>query len=104
MTERQKAFSFLGLATKAGKLFSGEGTCEAYIRANKAKLIVVAEDASDNTKKKFTNMSNYRNVKIFFFGSKEELGKHIGKGSRSVIVIVDEGFAKGVSNLLQKQN
>jgi ribosomal protein L7Ae-like RNA K-turn-binding protein len=104
MTDKQKAFSLLGLARKAGKLFSGEETSERYIRANKAKLIIVSEDASDNTKKKFTNMSAYRKIDLFFFASKEELGKHIGKEIRSVVVVLDEGFADSIRNILNKEN
>lgn len=43
--------SLLGLAQKAGKIVSGELAVEKAVRSGKAKLIVVAADGSDNTKK-----------------------------------------------------
>lgn len=94
----------MGLATKAGKLFSGEIACEKYIKARKAKLVIVSEDASGNTKKKFKNMCEYRDIDLFYFGSKEELGKYIGKGIRSVIVITEDGFAEGIRKILTNIN
>jgi len=94
----------LGLATKAGKLFSGEGACEKYIKSGKAKLVIVAEDASDNTRKKFKNMCEYRNIDLFFFGLKEDIGRYTGKGVRSVVVITDNNFADGLRKILSNIN
>ena len=42
----------LGLCQRAGKLSSGETGCLAAVRDGSAELIIVADDASDNTKKK----------------------------------------------------
>ena len=44
-----KAISMLGLATKAGKTVSGEFCTEKEIKCGRAKLVIVAADASDNT-------------------------------------------------------
>ena len=38
------------MATKAGKLLSGEFSVEKAIKQRKVKLVIVAGDASDNTK------------------------------------------------------
>ena len=43
----------LGLAMKAGKVISGETGCENSIRDGSAYLVILAEDASANTMKKF---------------------------------------------------
>ena len=51
-----KVLSYLGLATKAGKIQSGEFSTEKSVKCGKAALVIVAEDASDNTKKKFKNV------------------------------------------------
>ncbi|MBR5930396.1 MAG: ribosomal L7Ae/L30e/S12e/Gadd45 family protein [Lachnospiraceae bacterium] len=92
-----RILSQLGIATKAGKLVSGEFMAEKMIKENKAFLVIVAEDASDNTKKNFSDMCSYRNVPILFFGTKEEIGKSIGKQMRASVAITDEGFAKSIS-------
>ncbi len=96
----ERIYSFLGLATKAGKLISGEETCERMLKSGKICLVIVAEDASDNTKRKFKNMCDYRKVDIEYFGSKEMLGRFTGKKIRSVIAITDRGFAGHLKEMI----
>lgn len=48
----KKVLQMLGLCQRAGKLSSGETGCLAAVRDGSAELIIVADDASDNTKKK----------------------------------------------------
>ena len=50
---QNKALSMIGLATKAGKVASGEFCTEKEVKSGRAYLVIVADDASDNTKKKF---------------------------------------------------
>lgn len=95
-----KIYNFLGLAKKANKVLSGDQTCEKLIKSEKAKLVIVSIDASDNTKKKFTDLCNYRSVNKIFFGEKELLGKYTGKDIRSVLVITDMGFAKKILEMV----
>ncbi len=95
-----RIYTFLGLALKAGKLVSGEESCEKAIKMNKVKLIVVADDASENTKKNFSDMCSYRSIEIKYFGEKELLGRYIGKNIRAVVAILDNGFAKRVIELI----
>ncbi|TYQ13041.1 UNVERIFIED_CONTAM: ribosomal protein L7Ae-like RNA K-turn-binding protein [Acetivibrio alkalicellulosi] len=99
-----KVYSFLGLARKANKLVSGDETCERFLNTGKVKLIIVAEDASDNTKKKFNDACKYRNIHIRFFGTKELLGKYIGKGINSVLAILDKGFSIRLMEMLDNEN
>ena len=92
----------MGLAMKAGKLVSGEEGCEKTIRGGKAFLVITAEDASENTVKKFKNACEYRNVPFFRFGHKEALGRLLGKEVRSVITVTDSGFAQKLTELIMK--
>lgn len=98
MTNR--IYSFLGLATKAGKVKSGEETCERAIKSGKVYLVIVADGASANTKKKFSDMCEYRDIEIRFFGEKEFLGRYTGKEMRTVITICEQGFAKRLIELI----
>lgn len=45
--------SMIGLAKRAGKVVSGEFSTEKAVKENKAKLVIVSEDASNNTKNFF---------------------------------------------------
>lgn len=92
--------SLLGLAQKAGKIASGDFAVEKAILAGKAKLILVAEDAADETKKKYCTLAEDYQVDCVTVGSKIELGTAIGKDFRAVAVILDDGFKKGIQKKL----
>lgn len=97
---KKAIFSFLGLAAKAGKIASGEFSVEKSVKSGHSYFVIVAEDASDNTKKMFDNMCHYYHVPLTFFGTKEELGHYIGKQFRASLAIEDEGFANGIMKRL----
>ncbi len=96
-----KVYSMLGLATKAGKVVSGEFATDKSVKGGKAWLVIVSEDASDNTKKMFSNMCEFYEVPRYFFGTKEELGHAIGKAMRSSLAITDENFAESIKKQLE---
>lgn len=96
MDNRQKILNLISLATKAGKVVSGEFSTEKAVKDGKARLVLVSEEASDNTKKMFTNMCTHYNVPICYFGEKYELGHAMGKEMRASLAIVDEGLAKAI--------
>ncbi|TCZ80003.1 YlxQ family RNA-binding protein [Paenibacillus albiflavus] len=89
-----KFYSGLGLATRARKLVTGEETVLKAIRSGEAKLVILAEDASEGTHKKFHDKCTFYNVPIIVYGTRESLGASIGKEARVSIAIVDEGFVK----------
>ena len=99
---RDKTLALIGLAQKAGKVASGEFMTEREVKRGAAALVIVASDASDNTKKKFQNMCDYYHVPIFFYSDKDNLGHAIGKEFRASLAILDEGFSKGILKNLQQ--
>ncbi len=96
MNDRQKILSLIGLATRAGKTASGEFSTEKAVKTGSARLVVLSEDASDNTKKKFTNMCTYYKVPICCFGQKSELGHSTGKEMRASLAVTDAGLAQAI--------
>lgn len=100
---QNKVYAMLGLATKAGKLASGEFSTEQAVKAGRAALVIVSETASENTKKKFRNMCTYYEVPLYFFGEKETLGHAMGKELRSSLAVLDEGFAKAIEKCLMNR-
>ena len=85
---------------KAGNIASGEFLTETAIRDGRAKLVIVAEDASENTKKKFRNSCHYYRIPIAVFGEKEVLGHAVGKEFRASLAVLDQGFASSISKNL----
>lgn len=99
-----KIYGLMGLCKRAGHLKSGEFSSENSIKGGKTELLIIAMDASDNTKKKFVNMCKYRNVPYFIWGSTVSLGHAIGKSERSSISINDKGFAEQLIKLFDGGN
>lgn len=93
----------ISLATKAGKTKSGEFMTEKEVKEGGAYLVIVAEDASDNTKKKFQNMCDFYKVPIYFYGDKDTLGHAMGKEFRASLAVTDAGFAKGIRKQLDTE-
>ena len=91
--------SLLSLAAKSGNITTGEDSCVRAIRNGSAKLVIVATDASDNTRKKFKDKAGFYNVPHCEFSAKEELNKTIGKSNRATLVITDAGFAGAIKEL-----
>ena len=73
---------------------------EAKVKRGEAVLVIVGEDASENTKKKFRNMCEFYQVEIAFYGSRESLGHSIGKEFRASLAVIDEGLANTVKKKL----
>ena len=102
--KQNKALSLVSLATKAGKTVSGEFSTEKAVKDFTANLVIVAVDASDNTKKKFRNMCDFYEQPIYFYGDKDTLGHAMGKEFRASLAVTDEGFAKGIRKHLDAES
>ena len=97
---RNRVLQMLGIAAKSGNVVSGEFSTEKAVKTGQAFLVIVSEEASDNTNKMFTNMTDFYEVPMYVFGTKEELGRCIGKEFRASLAITDENLAKAVETKL----
>ena len=95
-----KILSMIGLATKAGKIVSGEFSTEQSVKRGRALMVIISSDASENTKKKFTNMCSFYKVPLYFYGTRERLGRAAGKEFRVSLALQDEGFSKAIQKLI----
>lgn len=97
----KKVYSLLGIAAKSRNIASGEFLTEKAVKEHKAALVIVAADASDNTKKMFTNMCTYYDVPIYFFGDKDNLGHAIGKQMRASLAVLNKGLSDAIERQLK---
>lgn len=97
-----KVYSVLGLAERARKIASGEFSAEKAVKKRQACLVILASDASENTRKHFSDMCAYRNIPIYIYGNKEELGHAIGKGMRASLAVTDQGFADSIRERIKE--
>ena len=95
-----KILGLIGLAAKARKVCFGADSVEERVNKKQVKLLIVAEDASDRTKDKFSKIAEKKNVPIIIKGEIEILSKAIGKSNKAIIGIEDINL----SNEIQKIN
>ena len=89
----------MGFAQRAGKVISGDSGGETVFKRGKAKLVILAEDASERTKNNFCFKAKEKGIPFLVFGTKMELGRFIGKSPRSVLVITDQQFANTIKRV-----
>ncbi|WP_434311284.1 L7Ae/L30e/S12e/Gadd45 family ribosomal protein [Hominifimenecus sp. rT4P-3] len=102
--QQNKAMSYLGLAARARHVESGEFCTERAVKRGNAKLVLVASDASENTKKAVRDMCTYYHTEWLVFGEKESLGHAIGKSARACLALMDQGLADAVKEQLIDRN
>jgi len=94
--------NLLGLAHRAGKLTLGRYAVIKAIRQQRAKLIILAHDASEKM------ISEIRTVdpqcKMIRYGEKDDLGNILGRAELAVIAICDQQFAQGILKIMLKVN
>ncbi|MBS5794539.1 MAG: ribosomal L7Ae/L30e/S12e/Gadd45 family protein [Clostridiales bacterium] len=91
----------LSICQKAGKIVSGEFAVEKALQDGSALYVIIANNASENTKKKFENKSFYYKIEYIIYGEKEVLSNSIGKYNRTVFAILDEGFYKKIREYIE---
>ena len=101
---KKKILNMLGLAMKAGCVASGETAAENALIAGTARFLILAADASANSRKHFADMARFRKLPYTVWGSKEELGHAIGKAERSAVILTDQGFAGRISEMIPTES
>ena len=99
-----RVLSMLGIAAKAGSVASGEFSTEKAVKEGRAYLVIVAQDASDNTKKMFRNMTDFYQVPMYEYSDKEMLGHFIGKEFRASLAVTNEGLSHSIEERLKQQS
>lgn len=91
--------SLLGLALRARKLETGSQPVMAAIRKGSAKLVIITDDTSVNSKKQFLDKCDYYKIPSYIIFSKNEISQALGK-ERAVCAFTDDGFAQSFKKLL----
>lgn len=100
----QEILNLLGLALRAGKIETGTEKVMASIRAKRYKLVILADDASDNSKEKIIRLAENNNVPLVVWGTSDVLADAIGKGITIAIGIKDAGFAKTIKKKFETED
>ena len=101
MDQRNNILSFLGLCLRGGNLTVGEEPVEAVARARDARVLLLASDAADNTRRRcahFAEMGQCLWLRVPF--TKAELGRAVGRSAAAIVAITDIGLANAVVHRL----
>ncbi len=103
-----KALNYLALARKAGRIELGEEPVGAAARAQHARLVVVASDASPHTwRRALSFVAGTQQICIRIPFTKDELGQAIGRSSLAIAALTDPAlalaFVKALGNPEQYQ-
>lgn len=102
--QKDKILSYLGLATRAGRTVSGAFCVEKSVKQHRAKLVIVSEEASENSRKKFRNICTSCKVPLYIYGDSRELGAACGKEFRMCAAVEDEGLANAAIRQLEQRS
>ena len=97
--------TLIGLCKRAGMLEVGEEPAEAAARAKDARVLLLAEDAADNTARRvrhFAEMGNCLWLRVPF--TKEEMGRSLGRTSCAIVAVTDIGFACNIVGRLAQED
>ena len=89
-----RALNYMGLARKAGLIELGEEPVGAAARAQHARLVIVASDASDHTwRRALSFVAGTEQICIRVAYTKDQLGMSIGRTSLAVAAFTDPALA-----------
>ena len=101
MNDRLKGM--IGLAIKAGRAVSGGFAVQGAVTRGKAKLVLVDGRASQNTIRQYETMCENNGVKCIVLKDAGVLEALTGRDNRTVMAIVDGGFAEAIQEILRKE-
>ena len=91
----------IGLARKAGKVEVGEEPVSIAARTHKARLILFAADAAENTRRRGDSLGRTGNCPALTLPlTKAELGGAVGRESCALLAITDVGLAATITKKL----
>ena len=100
-----KLLNLIGLAKKAGKLETGEEPVGAAARAKHARLILIASDAADNTRRRAKHFGDAGEcICLEIPATKDELGRALGRTSCAMVALTDVGFAEAAAKKLAESD
>ena len=99
---RDDFFFMLGLAMRSGNLTLGESGVHKAISSGTAKLVLVDEAASENTKKKYRDSCTFYNVQLLLT-SADRLGQSIGKPGRMSAAVAAGPLCERLMQLAQQE-
>ncbi len=94
MDNKQRALGYLGLARRGSNIAIGEEPVGIVCRSSRARLMILAKDAADNTFRRARSFaSNGKPPVIRVPFTKEDLGNALGVNACAIVALTDVSLA-----------
>ena len=100
--QKRKVLGMLGISAKTKKIVCGNDATIEDIEKHRVKLVIVAENASERTKKNIKNICDKSNVPILEFGDIDEISQTIGKSNKAIIGIKSKSLSEEIEKLIKE--
>ncbi|WP_460213933.1 DUF448 domain-containing protein [Geovibrio sp. ADMFC3] len=95
-------FALLKAGRGAELVAGGSGKCEKLLETSQAKLVLVPEDASDDTVKKILTVAEAKGVTVMKCPAKLAMAEELDVPLRAAFAVTDEKLAEAVSVPLKR--
>lgn len=102
--KRSKLESYMGFAARARKLFTGYNTCVFMAEKRRLRVLILAEDLSENSKEKMIKAAKQYRVPYRIYGSMEALSHATGTEGKGIFGIADENLANAILSDIDRQS
>ncbi len=98
----QRVTGFLGLCTRAGQVTFGQDACVGAVRSEKAALVLLDEESSENSRKRFLDTCRSHATPLYILEA-GSIARAVGKDDRKVVAIKYGTMADKLLALLQEE-
>jgi ribosomal protein L7Ae-like RNA K-turn-binding protein len=92
----------ISMGQRAGKIVSGAFAVKSNINRGRVKLLLIAADAAAQSVQELNGLATARGVPVLSYGSKDDLGRLIGKSARAALAITDQHMARGILEAFER--
>jgi ribosomal protein L7Ae-like RNA K-turn-binding protein len=96
----KKLASYMGFASKAGKIAAGTNTSIFTMAKGKARLLIIASDMAENSKEKLISAARQNEVEYRVFGHADDLAHYTGKYGAGAFAVTDDNFAEVIAQTI----
>lgn len=101
---RSKIESYMGFAARARSLSTGYNTCVFMMEKGKIRLLVLAEDLSENSKEKMIRAAKQYEVPYRIYGKMDDLSHITGTEGKGIFGLADKNLADAIVNEIDRQS
>ncbi len=101
---RSKVEAYMGFAARARSLSTGYNTCLFMLEKGKLRLLILAEDLSENSKEKMKKEAAKFGIECRIYGKIDSLSHATGTEGKGIFGIEDKNLADAIINQIDRQS